>query len=108
MAASELPASELLVEYLGSTPDVRIVGPSHAGPDRVGTVSFVHASRSSREIAAAFDGTDIAIRHGHMYAYRLCEALDLDPDDGVVRISLVHYNTVEEIGRLIEVLDRVL
>ncbi|MGB5552461.1 MAG: hypothetical protein WBO74_18435 [Thermoanaerobaculia bacterium] len=45
------------------------------------------------------------MRHGHMYAYRLCQALDLDPDDGVVRVSLVHYNTPEEIERLVEVLD---
>jgi selenocysteine lyase/cysteine desulfurase len=43
-----------------------------------------------------------------MYAYRLCEALGLDPADGVVRVSLVHYNTVEEIDRLIAVLDRAL
>jgi selenocysteine lyase/cysteine desulfurase len=43
-----------------------------------------------------------------MYAYRLCEALDLDPDDGVVRVSLVHYNTPEEIEQLIEVLERAL
>jgi selenocysteine lyase/cysteine desulfurase len=43
-----------------------------------------------------------------MYAHRLCEALGLDPVDGVVRVSAVHYNTVEEIERLIEVLDRAL
>jgi selenocysteine lyase/cysteine desulfurase len=43
-----------------------------------------------------------------MYAYRLCEALGIDPDEGVVRVSAVHYNTVEEIDRLIEVLDPVL
>lgn len=52
------------------------------------------------------DRTEVAIRHGHMYAYRLCEALELQPEDGVVRMSLVHYNTPEEIERLIEVLDR--
>ena len=51
------------------------------------------------------DQSGIAIRHGHMYAYHLCEAAGLDPDDGVVRVSLVHYNTIEEIERLIDVLD---
>ena len=43
-----------------------------------------------------------------MYAYRLCQALGLDPDDGVVRASLVHYNTPEEIARLIDLLDNAL
>jgi selenocysteine lyase/cysteine desulfurase len=32
----------------------------------------------------------------------------LDTDDGVVRISLVHYNTVEEVNRIIEVLNEIL
>ncbi len=54
------------------------------------------------------DRSGIAIRNGHMYAYRLCQALGLDPEDGVIRVSLVHYNTVEEIERLIEVLDKAL
>jgi len=51
------------------------------------------------------DRSSVAIRHGHMYAYHLCEDAGLDPDDGVVRVSLVHYNTPDEIERLIEVLD---
>jgi selenocysteine lyase/cysteine desulfurase len=43
-----------------------------------------------------------------MYAYHLCEAAGLEPEDGVVRTSLVHYNTPQEIERLIEVFDAVL
>lgn len=105
MAACELPVQARLIEYLGGRPDVRVLGPAHGRESRVGTVSFVHASRSSREITEIVDRSGIAIRNGHMYAYRLCQALGLDPLDGVVRISLVHYNTSDEIERLIEVLD---
>jgi selenocysteine lyase/cysteine desulfurase len=105
MTACELPLQERLVGYLRSRSDVRIIGPAHAGPSRVGTVSFVHQSKTSREITEVVDRSGIAIRHGHMYAYHLCEALGMDPDDGVVRVSLVHYNTPEEIERLIEALD---
>ena len=108
MTACELQLQARLVEYLRSRPDVRIIGPAHGGPSRVGTISFVHDSKSSREITEVVDRSGIAIRHGHMYAYHLCEALGMDPDDGVVRVSLVHYNTPEEIERLIEVLDRAL
>ena len=74
----------------------------------MGTISFVHDSKTSREISEVVDGSGIAIRHGHMYAYHLCEALGMDVEDGVVRVSMVHYNTPEEIERLIEVFDRAL
>ena len=108
MTACELPLQERLIQYLRSRDDVRIIGPEDDGPGRVGTISFVHRSKSSAEITAAVDRSGIAIRHGHMYAYHLCEAAGLDPDDGVVRVSLVHYNTPEEIERLITVLDQAL
>ena len=108
MHACEDPVQKRLIGYLLGKDRVRIIGPAHSGPDRVGTISFVHESKSSAEIAAAAHAQNIGIRNGHMYAYRLCEALGLDPADGVVRVSLVHYNTVEEIDRLIEVFERVL
>ena len=108
MTACELPLQARLIEYLQSRKDVRIVGPSDDGDSRVGTISFVHESKSSAEITAAVDRSGIGIRHGHMYAYHLCEAAGLDPEDGVVRTSLVHYNTMEEIEKLIEVFDAVL
>jgi cysteine desulfurase family protein (TIGR01976 family) len=105
MTACELPLQARLADWLLGRDDLRIIGPATGGPERVGTVSFVHHRKSSREITEVVDRSGIAIRHGHMYAYHLCEALGLDPDDGVVRVSLVHYNSAEEIERLIEVLD---
>ncbi len=97
-----------LLDYLRSKPQVRIIGPGHANESRVGTISFIHGSKSSREVSDSVNAQGIGIRYGHMYAYRLCEALGLDPEDGVVRVSLVHYNTIEEIDRLIGVLDEIL
>lgn len=108
MTACELPLQRRLIEYLRSRTDVRIIGPDHGDRSRVGTISFVHDGRTSREITEVVDASGIAIRHGHMYAYHLCESLGMDPDDGVVRVSMVHYNTPEEIERLIEVFDRAL
>jgi len=108
MTACEQPLISELIGYLESCSDVRVMGPNHDGHDRVGTVSFVHSRKSSREITEIVDRSGVAIRHGHMYAYRLCEGAGLDPDDGVVRVSLVHYNTLEEIHRLIGVLNEAL
>lgn len=108
MTACELPLQARLIDYLTSREDVRIIGPETAGTERVGTISFIHESKSSAEITAEVDRSGIGIRHGHMYAYHLCEAAGLDPDDGVVRVSLVHYNSPDEIERLIAVFDEAL
>lgn len=49
-----------------------------------------------------------ALRNGHMYAYRLIEALGLPVADGVVRVSLVHYNTPDEVQSLLAALHQTL
>lgn len=108
MAALEHPLTERLLAYLRSRPDVKIIGSAHADERRVGTISFVHERIPSPEIAAAVNRQDIGIRYGHMYAIRLCEGLGIDPATGVVRVSLLHYNTEEEIDRLARALDRAL
>ena len=54
--------------------------------------------------------SQIGIRYGHFYAFSLIEHMEpkLDLDEGVVRISLVHYNTVEEVQTIIKVLEEIL
>ncbi len=100
----ERPPLERLMTYLASRDDVEIIGPSR--PDgRVATVSFRHARLSSQDVSAFCQRRGIGLRSGHMYSYRLCEALGISPADGVVRASLVHYNTVQEVEILIGVLD---
>jgi selenocysteine lyase/cysteine desulfurase len=63
---------------------------------------------SSDQVPPLLDAHKIGIRYGHFYALRLIEDLGLLPHQGVVRVSLVHYNTVEECDRLIEKLAGVL
>ncbi|KAH7322062.1 pyridoxal phosphate-dependent transferase [Rhizoctonia solani] len=88
---------------------VRIVGPESADAQvRAPTISFVVVGDKpvrSQDVVKKFDelGT-----YGHFYAHRLFVRLGLDPDDGVVRISLVHYNTVAEAERLVKRLKEVL
>ncbi len=108
MAALERPLQTTLLDYLRVCPSVRIFGPTDAGPGRVPTISFVHASRSSREIAVLANEQGLGIRYGHFYAHRLAAALGLEPDDGVVRVSLVHYNSMDEVERLMAFLDSAL
>jgi selenocysteine lyase/cysteine desulfurase len=93
---------------------VRIVGESANNASRDPTVSFVvrgDRPLSSREVVAHFDKAGgVGIRFGHFYAYTLVSELEgmQDVEDGVVRISLVHYNTLEEVKRIVELLKEVL
>ena len=57
------------------------------------------------ELPPLLDAERIAIRYGHFYAYRLVERMGLMERDGVVRVSMAHYNAPEEVARLIEALD---
>ena len=82
----ELPLQARLIEYLLSREDVRIIGPNHSDPSRVPTISFVHSSKSSAEITEVVDRSGIGIRHGHMYAYHLCEALGLDLSEAMLAL----------------------
>ena len=53
----------------------------------------------------ATDPTGLGIRYGDFYSRRLVQAMDLADPDGVIRVSAVHYNTVDEIDALIAHLD---
>ncbi len=54
------------------------------------------------------DQHKIAIRYGDFHARRLSNRLNLQRNNGAVRISLTHYNTVNEVNKLIDALERVL
>ena len=96
-----------LLDFLRGRDRVRIIGPETADPDtRVSTVSFVVEDRHSEPLVLAADREQIGIRFGDFYAYRLIDDLGLRPQGGVVRASLLHYNTEDEVDRLIRVLDQ--
>ncbi len=101
MAQLEHPTEARLRGWLSDRGDLTLTGPKAAGQDTVGTVSFVHKTLGSDAIAEAVNRSGMGIRNGHMYAVRLLEGLGIASDPGVVRVSLVHYNTVDEIDRLI-------
>jgi selenocysteine lyase/cysteine desulfurase len=68
-------------------------------------VTFSGATPAAVSAALAEQG--IAVWHGDFYATGLIERLGLADAGGVVRIGLTHYNTVEEVDRLLEVLETV-
>jgi cysteine desulfurase family protein (TIGR01976 family) len=91
-----------LLQGLTRIPGIDIVGIPEM-PGRVPTVSIRHRKHSPRAVAEHLDRNGIFVWHGNFYALRLSETLGLEPD-GMVRIGLLHYNTAEEVDRLLEAL----
>ena len=72
---------------------------------RIPIVCFVHASIQSHDIVKHCRRHGIICRAGKFLATNLLwDKLNIR-DDGVVRFSLAHYNTIEEIEAAIEVLE---
>ena len=109
IAAHEAALGGRLLDYLGTHPRVRVLGPATADAEvRVPTISFVVDGVDSREIVRHTDTLGLGIRHGDFHSRRLVEWLGYGGPSGVVRASMVHYNSPEEVDRLIAALDAVI
>jgi len=80
-----------------------IDNPAHLSK-RVPTFCFNLPNLSPALVTETMSAHNIGIRDGHMYAPRLMKQLGMSLDTGVIRASLLHYNTVEEIHKFGKVL----
>jgi len=72
---------------------------------RVPTFAFNVAGRTAQQVAEHLGAHDIAVWWGNYYAVEVMKRLGLE-DGGAVRAGFVHYNTTEEIDRLLAELER--
>ncbi|MBW3665380.1 MAG: aminotransferase class V-fold PLP-dependent enzyme [Actinobacteria bacterium] len=97
---------EPLLAFLRDRDDVRIVGSTDAA-GRVPTVS-IDTAHGGVELATALARHGVWCGGGHFYAYRLVEAVGVDPAKGLTRFSFVHNTSADEVERLIGALERTL
>jgi cysteine desulfurase family protein (TIGR01976 family) len=74
--------------------------------ERVPTFSISHRTLPSIEVARRLAAAGVYVWHGNFYALPLTETLGVEPQ-GLVRIGLLHYNTREEVGYLLDVLKTI-
>jgi selenocysteine lyase/cysteine desulfurase len=97
IAEFEETLQEILLKFLREHDRVIIWGdPSSQKELRVPVISFTVKGMSSKAVIDEVEKRcNVGIRNGHMYSLRMVEdimRLD-DPEDGVVRVSMLHYNT---------------
>lgn len=106
MRAQEVAVIQPLLNWLAGRNDLRLIGPREAGL-RAPTVA-VELAGAAEPVSEELGRRGIACWAGDFYAVRPLEALGIDRDKGVLRMSAVHYTSAEEVGRLIAALDAVL
>ncbi len=105
-AKHEQELTARFVDFLTSKKGVRLLGPkTDEASVRLPMFSFTVEGRPSAGIPPLLTPAKVAIGHGHFYAKRLVDALGVKAEGGVVRASMVHYNTTDEVDRLIGALD---
>lgn len=102
----ELDLSRGTLERLAAIPGLRVHGLVEPGrpQERVPTFSVTLEGHHPREMAEHLAARAISVWDGDFYAWELVRTLGLAEAGGLLRIGLVHYNTLEEVDRLVEAL----
>ena len=107
--AHETPLTLRLIAGILAIPGTTIHGITNPNriSQRVPTVSFTHDRIATHTFAQALADQNIFVWSGHNYALEPARQLGLDEDTGVVRLAIAHYNTAEEIERVLAALAQV-
>ncbi len=95
-----------VIDFLAHRNGVRLIGPTDVSA-RVGIVSFSHATPAP-VLANALAERGIIVGAGHLGSTHALKALGLNSWHGVVRLSVSHHTSDEDMARLMQALDQVL
>ena len=89
-----------LLDFLKSRDDLIIIGPDNA-EIRAATVTILPKNKSVAEVTARLVEQKLMVGSGNFYGVRPLAEMNVDLDTGVIRMSFVHYTTMDEINHLI-------
>ena len=89
-----------LLDFLKARNDVLIIGPDD--PDiREPTVTILPLNKRVPAVVAELEKQKLMVASGDFDVVRILNEMNIDLDPGVIRMSLLHYTTQDEIDRLI-------
>jgi cysteine desulfurase family protein (TIGR01976 family) len=105
----ETQLTRRLLAGLAQRPAYRVWGLTNEADlaRRAPTVSVTHLRHDSNTVAQKLAEREIYVWAGNFYALELAERLGVESRGGFVRLGLVHYNTSQEVDRLLAALDEV-
>ena len=109
MRAYEAELSRSLIGIIESVPGTHIHGITDMGrlDERVPTVSFTLEGKHPEHVADEIGRHNIYVWDGHNYALAVVERLGLLEAGGMIRVEPVHYNTLDELNKFGDVLEKV-
>jgi len=101
---------ERLLNGLRTMPSVKVYGITDRArfAERCPTIALRAEGQPPLELATKLGDRGFFTWDGNYYALNLTEQLDVEKDGGFLRIGLFHYNTVEEVDRLLSALGEIL
>ncbi|MEP3638655.1 MAG: aminotransferase class V-fold PLP-dependent enzyme [Paracoccaceae bacterium] len=106
MRAQEVDLLQPLLDAVKDRNGVRLIGPKEA-EHRAPTVAL-DIGRNAEDVAAKLAHHGIMAGGGDFYAVRALEAMGINLNNGVLRLSFTHYTSKDEIDQLLNALDAVL
>ncbi len=106
MRGHEVRLLQPLLDAVKTRNAVRLIGPSEAHL-RAPTVALA-LNRPGEAVAADLAGHGIMAGGGDFYAVRALQAMGVEAERGVLRLSFVHYTSEAEVAKLVDALDAVL
>ncbi len=107
--AYEFELSRALLAALESIPGLTLYGLSDVRSleERVPTFSFTLKGQKPRRVAEQLAQSGIYVWDGNYYALGVTERFELEDKGGMIRVGAVHYNTLDEVSRLEEALNKI-
>ena len=106
MRAREVKLLAPLMKYLAAKNSVRVLGP--LDPARRAPTVALEVDQPGEELAVELARHGVNAGGGDFYAVRPLQAMGIDPEKGVLRVSFTHYTSEDDIDRLVSALDHVL
>ena len=92
-----------LLDFLRSRNDLKIIGPD-SSEDRAPIISIIPKNKNIKKVYATLIEQKIMLGMGNFYAVRPLIDMDIPTQPGVLRISFLHYTSIDEIDQLIDAL----
>tara|TARA_B100000575_G_scaffold293815_1_gene306529 strand:+ start:2044 stop:3288 length:1245 start_codon:yes stop_codon:yes gene_type:complete len=97
-----------ILEYLSRRKDLKLIGKNKiTSKNRAPTISFISNKKSSKDISRVMIKEKIATRNDNFYAWRCLKYLGIDTNDGVVRLSMTHYNNYRDTENVLMALEKI-
>lgn len=106
--AYEQELSAHLIDGLKRITGVNVLGITNSDhlEFRVPTISFTLERHHPRTVVDKLATNNIFVWDGHHYAIEIVAQLGLAESGGMVRVGAVHYNTIDELDKLLEIVAK--